>query len=225
MQFQRSVSFTDTHITVGTNNLFLSSATTTAIYRKSDLQQVATNANTGGDGESSLAPYSSDIMIRAQIGESSASTAPSYVFLNTSTGLFSSTQEVPLVGSPRDAIIYKTDSVEFPIFVGQSNDISNTPNVVISAGPGRYAVNISNAGLLYKTDPFVVDTRLLVFTDTNHIYHFNAVSLKVTRVKFDGSDKLSFLGNRRSHAKSHVELIWNHKFGKQCDDQRLQGPR
>lgn len=114
-------------------------------------------------------------MIRAQNNAPSSSVDISYAYLNTSSGIFESTLPAPAVGTPEDAIIYKTDTTEFPIFVGQATDTSNM--VVISAGPGIWAANITNTGL-HQAEPFIIDNVLVVITDTNKIYNYFAVSLK-----------------------------------------------
>jgi hypothetical protein len=158
--------------TVGKTELYASSPTTTAVFRRSDLVFLSSVANTGGDGFSSLVPYLSDLMIRAQIGQSYASPEQSYVFLNTSSGEFQNPPQAPVLGSPRDAIIYKTNTEEYPIFVGQYSDFTDTSYIMISAGEGRFSKNVSNIGL-HTNDPFVVDSTLYVFTDQNTIRKFS----------------------------------------------------
>jgi hypothetical protein len=163
--------------TVGKTELYASSPTTTAVFRRSDLFSLSAVANTGGDGFSSLVPYLSDLMIRAQFGQSYTSPEQSYVFLNTSSGEFQNTPQAPALGGPRDAIIYKANTEEYPIFVGQYSDFTDTSYIMISAGEGRFSKNVSNIGL-HTNDPFVVDSTLYVFTDQNTIRKFSVVSVK-----------------------------------------------
>lgn len=164
-------------ITVGTTNLYASSATTTAVIQRSNLASLFETANTGGDGYASLVPYLSDLMIRAQVALPPSTTQQSFAFFNVSSGSFQSTPLAPAIGAPRDPMVYKTNTVEYPILVGEKLDQTDTFFIMISAGEGRFFKNISSINM-HTNDPFIVDNTLYIFTTQNTIHHVSVVSRK-----------------------------------------------